>query len=121
MKAGGSQDSLEAQQRLIRLHRIQPVEAMPGDDLVRQHTSRECWTCCICATQGHIPHLSHSFAHIERVEVSPVKGVHPIPPVLLIMARILCGKGTGSGSQMCTPYLHPPQARCCLALLSATF
>ena len=29
------------------------------------------------------------------MEVSPVKGVHPIPPVLLIVARILCEKGTG--------------------------
>ena len=38
MKAG-AQDSLEAWQRLTRLYRAQPLEAMPGDDLVRQHSN----------------------------------------------------------------------------------
>ena len=50
---------------------------------------------CVAAAKGRISHLSGSLAHIKRVEVSPVKGVHPIPPVLLIVARILCGEGTG--------------------------
>ena len=38
MKAKGSQASLEAWQRLTRLDRTQPIEAMLGDDLVRQHS-----------------------------------------------------------------------------------
>ena len=80
---------------------------------------------CVAAAKGRISHLSHSLAHIKRVEISPVKGVHPIPPVLLIVARILCEKGTGSGSQLCTPHLHPspclwlPRSVACSLLRSA--
>ena len=38
-------------------------------------------------------HLCFTLHHIKRVQISPVKGVHPISPVLLIRLRVLCGKG----------------------------